>query len=259
MRTLLWIWIITIVGFFTFSRAKQDLYIFPIVPAVAALAGAFIVRADFGLQRRWRTALRATAAAMGALLAIGGAGALYVFHSGGSVYALDGAAAIGAIAVTGGTAALLIAATGRARLALFISAVALVTMHWTFVLRVLPSFERYKPVPALTAALQRQAIGADDTIVHFGVSLPSMVYYLQRHIDMYSELGPFMEAMKSDGRLFVVLTAEAYEALKDRLKDEYGVRTCVLHRQPTINFKMREVVARKPLPELLLITNRCGG
>jgi len=35
------------------------------------------------------------------------------------------------------------------------------------------------------------------------------------------------------------------------------VPTCVLHRQPTPNFKMREVVARKPLPELLLITNRC--
>ena len=97
--------------FFSLSAGKQDLYIFPIVPAVAALAGTFIVRADFGLQRRWRTALRATAAAMGALLALGGAGVLYLFQSAGSVYALDGAAVIGAIAVVGRTAALLIAAT----------------------------------------------------------------------------------------------------------------------------------------------------
>ena len=39
IRTLLWLWILVIVIFFTFSAAKQDLYIFPIVPAVAALAG----------------------------------------------------------------------------------------------------------------------------------------------------------------------------------------------------------------------------
>lgn len=257
IRTLLWIWILTIVAFFTFSRAKQDLYIFPIVPAVAALAGSFIVRADFGLQRRWRTALRATATAMGALLAVGGAGALYVFQSGGSVYALDGAALVGAVAVIGGTGALLISASGRARLALFTSAAALVVMQWTFVLRVLPSFERYKPVPALTAALHRNSLGPDDTIVHFEVALPSMVYYLQRRIDMYFELEPFLEAMKSPKRLFVIMTAEAYTSLKDPLRHEFGVPTCVLHRQPTPNFKMKEVVARKPLPELLLITNRC--
>jgi 4-amino-4-deoxy-L-arabinose transferase-like glycosyltransferase len=258
MRSLLWIWIVTIVAFFTFSMAKQDLYIFPIVPAVAALAGAFIVRADFGLQRRWRTALRATAAAMGVSLAIGGAGALYVFHSGGSVYALDGAALIGAIAVTGGLTVLLVAATGRARLALFTSAAALVAMEWTFVLYVLPSFERYKPVPALTAALQKEGVGPDDTIIHFGVSLPSMVYYLRRHIDMHFALEPFLDAVKTHNRLFVILNAETYDSLAGPLRDHHGVSTCVLHRQPTINFKMREVVTRRPLPELLLITNRCS-
>jgi hypothetical protein len=63
--------------------------------------------------------------------------------------------------------------------------------------------------------------------------------------------------MKSNRRLFVVLTAEAYDALAHPLEEQFGVRTCVLHRQPTINFKMREVVARKPLPEVLLISNRC--
>ena len=39
VRTLLWLWIAVFVGFFSFSAGKQDLYIFPIVPAVAALAG----------------------------------------------------------------------------------------------------------------------------------------------------------------------------------------------------------------------------
>ena len=44
VRTLLWLWVLGIVSFFTLSAAKQDLYVFPIVPAVAALGGLFIAR-----------------------------------------------------------------------------------------------------------------------------------------------------------------------------------------------------------------------
>ena len=75
IRTLLWLWILVIVGFFSLSAAKQDLYIFPIVPAVAALAGLFIARAT--------TARSASVAARcgrrrpvigGLLLAVAGAG-----------------------------------------------------------------------------------------------------------------------------------------------------------------------------------------
>src|SRR5262249_7264894 len=52
VRTLLWLWTVVIVGFFSVSAAKQDLYIFPIVPAVAALAGIAIARAlDAGQDR----------------------------------------------------------------------------------------------------------------------------------------------------------------------------------------------------------------
>jgi 4-amino-4-deoxy-L-arabinose transferase-like glycosyltransferase len=51
IETLLWCWIAAIVGFFSLSAGKQDLYIFPIVPAVAALGGVAIAR---GLSdERW--------------------------------------------------------------------------------------------------------------------------------------------------------------------------------------------------------------
>ena len=36
-----------------------------------------------------------------------------------------------------------------------------------------------------------------------------------------------------------------------------GVPTCVLDRRPTVNIKLKAVLARDPLPEVLLITNRC--
>ena len=88
VRTLLWLWISVIVGFFTFSAAKQDLYIFPIVPAVAALAGLFIARET----SRWRRGAAAiasiTAALIGLLLAVAGAGTFYIFQTSGKVYAL---------------------------------------------------------------------------------------------------------------------------------------------------------------------------
>ena len=48
IETLLWCWIVAIVGFFSLSAGKQDLYIFPIVAAVAALGGVAIERGAVG-------------------------------------------------------------------------------------------------------------------------------------------------------------------------------------------------------------------
>ena len=68
IETLLWCWIAAIVGFFSLSVAKQDLYIFPIVSAVAALGGVTIAR---GLtDERWKKWVSATLAVAGALLAL---------------------------------------------------------------------------------------------------------------------------------------------------------------------------------------------
>jgi hypothetical protein len=76
---------------------------------------------------------------------------------------------------------------------------------------------------------------------------------------MYFDLEPFLEAVKTDRRTFIIMNAGAYDYLARPLEEQFGVRTCVLHRQPTINFKLREVVARKPLPEVLLVSNRCDA
>jgi 4-amino-4-deoxy-L-arabinose transferase-like glycosyltransferase len=96
LDTLLWCWIGSIVVFFSFSAAKQDLYIFPIVPAVAALGGRAIAA---GLSdERWRSWLSSTLAIAGALLAVAGGAVLYLFQTAGRVYALDAALLIGVIA-----------------------------------------------------------------------------------------------------------------------------------------------------------------
>ena len=111
IETLLWCWVVTIVGFFSLSAGKQDLYIFPIVPAVAALGGVAIVR---GLSDpRWRRWLVGAVAATATLLALAGGAVLLVFQTAGRVYALEGALYIGMLGLAGGAAALLLAVRRR--------------------------------------------------------------------------------------------------------------------------------------------------
>jgi 4-amino-4-deoxy-L-arabinose transferase-like glycosyltransferase len=251
IRTLLWLWILVIVGFFTFSAAKQDLYIFPIVPAVAALAGSFIARRNADKAPARPRSLRATAALIGLLLAVAGAGTFYIFETVGKVYALHGAAFVGAVAALGGALALVLAIVRRAHFALVIVLVSLVTLNWAFVIRVLPSFERYKPVPSISAAIQ-QRISEGDVVAHYNVALPSMVYYLGRHIEILFEREKFLALMRGGPRVYAVLSASDYEQLAPELPG-----TCVLDRRPTVNIKLKAVLARDPLPEVLLITNRC--
>lgn len=252
IRTLLWLWIVTIVLFFTLSAAKQDLYIFPIVPAVAALAGIFIARGEDGVDTRWAEPLRATIFVAGLLLAAAGVGTIYIFHAAGNVYALDGAAAVGIVGALGGTVTLALAAWKRARYALLALVVAVMALNWTFVIRVLPSFERYKPVRPLSEAI-RQRAQPGDLIAHYNIALPSMVYYLDRHIDVMFERAAFLQALRGTRTVYAVLSERDYA----QLEPEMGVKTCILQREPTVNVKLNAVLARDPLPEVLLITNRC--
>jgi hypothetical protein len=117
---------------------------------------------------------------------------------------------------------------------------------------VLPDFERYKPVPALAAILRDRA-SPNDVVANYQVALPSMVFYLQRHVEEYFEEKPFVTAFLSGRSMYAVLSDEDYDALRPVI----GTRACVLARRPTFDVKLRNVLARQPLPQLLLITNRC--
>ncbi len=254
VRTLLWLWVLGTVGFFTFSAAKQDLYIFPIVPAVAALAGLYIARETPGGAVARPLSLRITAAAIGLLLSVAGVATLYIFQTAGKVYALDGAAFVGAAAAAGGIAAFALALASRSRAALAVVLLSLVTLNWAFVIRVLPSFERYKPVPAISATISER-LSEGDVVAHYNVALPSMVYYLRRHIEILFEQDTFLQLLRGDRRVFAVLSDSDYA----QLEPVAGVDTCVLDRRPTVNIKLKAVLARDPLPQVLLITNRCEG
>ncbi len=246
IRTLLWLWIAVIVVFFTASAAKQDLYIFPIVPAVAALAGMAIASG-------WTDGIRRTTAAIGIITALGGAGLAYLVGSSAGLYVIDGAWLMGLTAVAGGIAVVAFALVARRRVALVALAVTFIALDWIFVLRVLPGFERYKPVPgfARTLAVRLQP---GDAVVTYDEALPSLVFYLRRRVEPYFDAGEFLARLHSGEAIYGVLSAGNYRDLRDRI----GTPTCIIDRRPTFDVKLKNMLASQPLPELVLITNRCG-
>ena len=247
IQTLLWLWVLTIVLFFSFSHDKQDLYVFPIVPAVAAL-GAMALG-------RWQEIPRTSAITtvlVALLFAALGVGVLYLLGGAGSVYAIDGITLAGTVVVIGGLVAATLAMKRRVLGAVTVLLAALIVFNWVFVLGVLPSFERYKPVPPLSDFL-RDRLQPDDRIAHFNVALPSMVYYLRHHVEPHYSAEGFVEAMRSPERVYGVVSARDYEGMKASLEG----RACVLHQVPTFDVKLKNILARESLPELLLLTNRC--
>ncbi len=250
LQTLLWCWIAAFVGVFSYSAAKQDLYIFPIVAAVAALGGMAIER---GLvderSRRW---LSWTLAATGALLAIAGGGVLVLFAGAARVYALQAAVIVGTLAIAGGAAVLLLVVVGRPGAAALSLLAAMIAVNWTFVTGVLPEFERYKPVPGFSQVLAAR-LQPGDVIVHYQASLPSMTYYLRRHVETKFDPESFLHAVLVPNRVYAILSDDDYAALQPQLAG----RTCIIDRRPTFDVKLARVLAREPLPELLLITNQC--
>ena len=254
IRTLLWLWIAVIVGFFSFSQTKQDLYIFPIVAAVAVLGADVLARlavTGTGPTRvsRWLTGTLAVAAL---LLAAGGGFALYVIRRAGSGFAIEGLTAAAVIALAAAVTIAILMVRHQPAFAVGVLAAVFVTFNWVLVAKVLPSFERYKPVTAFSDILRQQA-QPSDTIAHFEAAMPSMVFYLQRHIDLVEDEQGFVKMMQSGRPVYVVLPERRYEELGPAL----GVRTCVLDRRPAADVKLRDVLAGHGPASLVLVTTRC--
>jgi 4-amino-4-deoxy-L-arabinose transferase-like glycosyltransferase len=253
IRTLLWLWILVIVSFFSLSVAKQDLYIFPIVPAVFALAGFVIARATEPAADRPRIAW--AVAVISVLLLIAGLAFYVLFAAPAAVYMLAGAAAVAVVGCLGGGLATVFAVRQRIAAALLTVACALGAISWLFVLRVIPSFEAYKPAPELADAL-RQHAGPDDLIVTYNVALPSLVYYLRRHTEVFYDHEPVIELLQSRRPLYLMLPEDDYERAIEPAASGVLCRVMAL---PTFEIKLKNVVAREKPPEVWLMTNKCPG
>ena len=249
VRTLLLLWIAVIVVFFSLSQTKQDLYIFPIVAAVAALGGDWVARALANpAVESW---LKATLSVFGIVMVILGSGVMYLFSGDGTIYVV-GARAAAMIAIVGGLVVLILPWRRRYVAAVSAALVVLIAFNWILAVRALPDFERYKPVVPLSRIIEQRA-GPTDVVAHFEVALPSMVYYLRRHVDIGLDFDMLKQRIQSDRRVFAVMPADRYETLKG----QFGVATCVVGRHQTSDIRLREMLARRAPPEVAVITNRC--
>ena len=249
---LMWCWIGVIVGFFSLSAGKQDLYIFPTIAAVVGLVAAAIERGR--LRPEWRTWTYGTLAIGAFLVAVAGLGVLWLFSTTARIYALQGAVAVGVFGLIGGIAALIALRMRRLDAAVVALLAAMIAINWTFVLRVLPSFERYKPAPAISRVLAPR-LGPEDAVAYYEVALPSLVYYLRHRVDTYFEKQALIDALHTPRRVFVVLSERDYQSVEPTI----GTPTCVIDRFETFDVKLRSILRREPLPRLVLITNRCSG
>jgi hypothetical protein len=63
----------------------------------------------------------------------------------------------------------------------------------------------------------------------------------------------FVAMLRSDRTVYGVLTKENYASIAP----EVGRPTCELASAPSFDVKLKNMLSRDPLPQLLLISNRC--
>lgn len=246
-------WIAAIVLFFSLSRSKEDLYILPIYPAAACLVGGLLAGAGpagGGMRRLTKTAL-ATAAG---LVLVGGAAAAYLFGGLNDGYRLAGAGVVGVAAVAGGLFALASVVRSKIRIAVAVLGTSLAVMLWTFGIRMLPDFERFKPVKPLCDRI-RELAGPESLVGYYRLASPSMVFYLRRPVfECYEE--DELKAMFGSGKeVYCVITAREY----DVVKSELPAQSYVLASQPAFQVKLQSILDQDQPPQVLLISNKGGS
>jgi 4-amino-4-deoxy-L-arabinose transferase-like glycosyltransferase len=252
--TLMVIWIAVIVIFFSFSRNKEDLYILPAHPAAAVLIGGLLARFVAANQSDKHLApSRWTAVAIGAALAIAGAGALYVFARSSQAYKFNGVVSIGYVALLGGAVVIAASSARRKLISIVASAVVAVIINWIFVLKTLPDFERFKPVRALSD-VARQTASADSLIGYYRIASPSMVFYLRRPIFEFYKQEELAQALVSGKEVYCLITASDYETIKPLLP----VPIYILASRPVFQVKLKSILDEADPPQLMLISNKGG-
>jgi 4-amino-4-deoxy-L-arabinose transferase-like glycosyltransferase len=250
MRLLI-VWIAAFVGVFSLSSTKQDLYVFPIVPAVAVLIADLLVKSD--TARALRATLVERLASAGALLTgvvlvLVGALAFWIMGVARLIPNLTQGAAVGVVLVVGGAAAIVVASRKRWSTLAVTLGVTAVVANWMLVLLVMRPFEQFKPVPPMSEWLRAHA--AEATVVaHYRTVLPSMTYYLGRPIVEVFDLPGMLRLVDAGAPLYVLLRPGDYEELRAATQ----ASLCVVDRRtlPVFDAKLKEILANQ-LPQIWL-------
>ncbi len=246
---LLIVWIGVFVGVFSLSSTKQDLYIFPIVPAVAVIIAELLTRAR---DMPWPTAIRrltmAGAMLSGILLMLVGGLVAWITTVTHTVPGLPGAGVVGAVMIAGGVVAGALAIRADVRPTVVALATTAVAANWLLVALVMRPFELYKPVPPMSAWISAHA-PANAVVAHYKTVLPSMTYYLGRPITPVFDLEAMTRIVSEESQMYVLLRPRDF----DELRAATTARLCIIDRRPLPVFdaKVSEMLSGK-LPQIWL-------
>ncbi|MDQ3169565.1 MAG: hypothetical protein M3Q55_05460, partial [Acidobacteriota bacterium] len=252
LARLLLCWTAVIVLIFTFSSTKQDLYIFPIVAALAALVAGLLERAASALEPE-QNAARWTWPVVVLLMLVFSVGMWRIFGNEGLPYYIRGAFAAGVCLVAGAIAVAIFWSRRRTLEAVIALGLSFVAVNYVPVLVGLPHFERFKPVAPLSAAALTRSPAA--AVIQYRVALPSMVWYLGRPVEEVLDESVLQERLSRDVETLVLVEAATYQVVKDLSPTP----TCIVDRRPLLDVKLRSVLDGTAMPEMLLVSNRCEG
>ncbi len=255
IHMLLGIWILVIVAFFSMSRGQQDLYVLPFVVSAAPLVGGLVNGSSNGLvSARLAGLARWTVLLIGVvLILLGGAVAWFIGGEGGIVH-LAGARSAGLILALGSAAAVALAARRAWIASMWLLLAVVIAGQWVLVLETLPDFERYKPVPQLARAIQQTA-GPSPQVATYRAPLPSLVYYLRRHVAYIADEREIPTFFREHPDAYCVIRAEDYRVLGPKLDP----RIRVLADAPIFDARLRDFLQGSALPRMLVLTNRPAG
>jgi 4-amino-4-deoxy-L-arabinose transferase-like glycosyltransferase len=249
-RLLLGLWIVVIVAFFSLSKGQQDLYVLPFVVAGAALVGGLVdgwMAGDWG--RRLDRVTTVSVAFVAAVFVLIGPAVLWLSRGPDSRLDLAGALPAGIFVALIGVAALVALARAARLVGVATLAAGLIAAHWVLVTLALPDFERYKPVPHLARAIERQP-ARPPAVGTYKVAAPSLVFYLRRHVDQMfteEELRAFYDA-HPDG--VCVMPEEEFNAIGATLP----VPLRVVASARRFDARLGDFLARTPARRLVLVT-----
>jgi 4-amino-4-deoxy-L-arabinose transferase-like glycosyltransferase len=214
LETLLWCWIIAIVGFFTLSRFKLDHYVFPAAPALCLL----IARAWADIRARTLsqldTGVRVGFQTVGPLLVIIGAGGGYFMIA--RLELPPAAIVVPAVMLVAGAVITARASLGnwRAPRVPWLALTACTVTYVGVILWVLPALEQHKVVPDVARWVAGHA-PPESRIGLYRLNRWSNAfrYYVDRHAEHMEDV--------ADARIFFEKPEPFYCAMLGPVYDEF--------------------------------------
>lgn len=255
VRRFLVLWVGLLVGVFSFSETKQDLYVFPIVPAIAALAADVILS---GLERGGAS-VRAMLGGTVALMVIVGAGIAALFGAMAPEHRIAGATMMAVTLIAGGLVVAVLTWRQRTVAALLTLGGTLVVANYSFVLVALPAVEQFKPVvPMVQTIHSRTRPDAPPPVVaHYITSLPSFTYYLGRPVEGYFDLVPLLARAQAAPEMFILMRPHEYEVF-GRAAESQSLPVCIVERRTLFEAKLKLILSGTPWPEVLLVGTKAA-